>query len=439
MRAAAIAILLIAACTPALPSDGQRATVPGEQFIPIFTGREIPGPAGSVTPAGLIDYLELLNRRDGGVNGVRLTWAECETGFDDARGVACFEQAAARGAALVLPLSSGISYALTERSRSLRIPMLMFGYGRADASDGRAFPYAFPIITNLLSQASAQIRFIGQLEGGMHRLHGKRITYLYLDVATGREAIGLLQLLAEQHGFELATIGVPIPGVDQQPYWERIRSDEPDWVLLAAPGPMTPAALQAAARVGFSAERIVGFGLSGSDHDVLPAGLAARGYIAVALNPSGMNFPVVREIVRHVYQDQGPVRVLDRQIVGSASYNRGVIQGILVAEAMRIAQAEYGARPLTGEELRFGIERLALDDARLAQLGALQLLPPLSISCADHEGGGAVKFQQWLGRRWNVISDWIAADAATVRLVVERAAQRYVALSGLQLRGCGDD
>ena len=79
----------------AVPRAELPAARPGEQFIPIFTGREIAGPAGSVTPAGLIDYLELLNRRDGGVNGVRLTWAECETAFDDARGVACFEQAAA--------------------------------------------------------------------------------------------------------------------------------------------------------------------------------------------------------------------------------------------------------------------------------------------------------------------------------------------------------
>ena len=118
--------------------------------------------------------------------------------------------------------------------------------------------------------------------------------------------LGLLQPLAGSIGFELATIGVPIPGVDQQPYWERIHSDDPDWVLLAAPGPMTPAALQAAARVGFPAERIVGLRAEGADHDVLPAGAAARGYIAVALNPSGMNFPVVREIVRHVYQ--GPHR-----------------------------------------------------------------------------------------------------------------------------------
>ncbi len=89
--------------------------------------------------------------------------------------------------------------------------------------------------------------------------------------------------------------------------------------------------------------------------------------------------------------------------------------------------------------MRWGLEQLALDEARLGQLGALELLPPLAISCADHEGSGAVKFQQWLGRRWSVISDWVAADASMVRLMVEVAAQRYAASQHLPLRDCSDE
>ena len=174
----------------------------------------------------MVDYLRLLNRRDGGINGVKLVWEECETAFDDRRGVACFEQLkdrGAQGAAVVMPLSGGISYALTERAREQRIPMLMLGYGRADAADGRAFPYAFPLVTHLLSQAAAQIRFIGASEGGMERLRGKTIVNLYLDLPTGREAMPLLDVLAAQHGFELIHIGLPLPGVEQAAAWARIR------------------------------------------------------------------------------------------------------------------------------------------------------------------------------------------------------------------------
>ncbi len=405
----------------------------GEQFIPLFTGREIAGPAGTLAPAGMVDYLRLLNRRDGGINGVRLAWEECETAFDDQRGIACFERLkdrGAQGAALVLPLSSGISYALTERAREQRIPMLMLGYGRADAADGRAFPYAFPLVTHLLSQAAAQIRFIGASEGGMARLRGKTIVNLYLDLPTGREAIPLLDILAAQHGFELIHIGLPLPGVEQAAAWAQIRRADADWVLLAGPGPMTPAALAAAATAGFPAQRIIGFGLSGAEQDVLPAGPAAVGYIALALNPSGRNFAVLREIVKQVHDGRPP------EHVGSAYYNRGVIQGIVVGEAIRIAQRRFGARVLSGEQLRWGLERLALDEARLAELGALQLLQPLALSCFDHEGGGAVKFQQWLGGRWNVISDWVSGDQALVRRLVEQAAAAYAGEHGIALRDC---
>lgn len=412
------------------------ALAAGEQFIPVFTGREIAGPAGAAAPAGMVDYLRLLNRRDGGINGVKLVWEECETAFDDRRGVACFEQLkdrGAQGAAVVMPLSGGISYALTERARERRIPMLMLGYGRADASDGRAFPYAFPLVTNLLSQAAAQIRFIGASEGGMAHLRGKTIVNLYLDLPTGREAMPLLDVLAGQHGFELIHIGVPLPGVEQAAAWAQIRRAGADWVLLAGPGPMTPAALAAAAAAGFPAQRIIGFGLSGAEQDVLPAGAAAAGYIALALNPSGRNFAVIRDIVKQVHDGQPPGHV------GSAYYNRGVIQGILVGEAMLIAQRRFGARPLSGEQLRWGLERLALDNARLAELGALELLQPLALSCFDHEGGGAVKFQQWLGERWNVISDWVSGDQALVRQLVERSAAAYAGERGIALRDCSSE
>ncbi len=414
----------------------------GEQFIPVFTGREIKGPAGTATPAGMVDYLQMLNHRDGGINGVRLTWEECETAFDDERGVQCFERLkrrGERGAAVIVPLSGGISYTLTERARQARIPMLMLGYGRSDASDGRAFPYAFPVVTNLLSQGTAQIRFIGLSEGGMERLRGKKIVYLYLDIPTGREAIALLEHQASRYGFELTGIGVPLPGQDQQASWDRIRRLAPDWVILAGPGPMTPEALKAAAAVRFPTQRIIGFGLSGAEQDVLPAGEAAVGYIAVALNPSGLNFKVIRDIVKHVHAPGRSGGGAAPPHIGTAYYNRGVILGILIAEAIHTAQTKFGPSPLSGEQFRWGLERLALDEQRLARLGALELLQPLSISCYDHEGGGAVKFQQWLGNRWNVISDWISADQPLVRQLVEEQAARYAKDQGIALRDCATE
>jgi branched-chain amino acid transport system substrate-binding protein len=114
-----------------------------------------------------------------------------------------------------------------------------------------------------------------------------------------------------------------------------------------------------------------------------------------------------------------------------------VVNGILNVEALRVAQAKFGKRPLTGEEVRWGFENIRLDNKRLAELGALGLVQPLQLSCADHEGGGAVRFQQWDGQKWNVISDWIQADRKLLRPIIEASAQKYAKEKGITPRDCG--
>ena len=75
-----------------------------------------------------------------------------------------------------------------------------------------------------------------------------------------------------RHGFELIKFGVPLPGTDQQAVWQHIQRLAPNWILLAGPGPMTPAALKGPSSVGFPVSQMIGFGLSGDERDVLQAG-----------------------------------------------------------------------------------------------------------------------------------------------------------------------
>ena len=65
----------------------------GAQFIPVLGVREGALKAlGTQLTNGFIDYLTLLNERDGGINGVPLVWEECETVYDVGRSVECYEQ-----------------------------------------------------------------------------------------------------------------------------------------------------------------------------------------------------------------------------------------------------------------------------------------------------------------------------------------------------------
>src|SRR5918996_1197820 len=70
----------------------------GEQFIPVLGVRE-GGQRFMMIPRvdGFIAYLTLLNERDGGINGVKLVWEECETVYDVPRGLECYERLKAQG------------------------------------------------------------------------------------------------------------------------------------------------------------------------------------------------------------------------------------------------------------------------------------------------------------------------------------------------------
>jgi hypothetical protein len=123
----------------------------------------------------------------------------------------------------------------------------------------------------------------------------------------------------------------------------------------------------------------------------------------------------------------------DKTRVGSVYYNRGVVYGIITVEAIRKAQEKYGkGKALTGEQIRWGFENLNLDDARLKALGATGFMPALKITCADHEGPGKVKFQQWDGNQWKVITDWVDSDRPLVRGMIEESAAAYAKEKGHQ-------
>jgi branched-chain amino acid transport system substrate-binding protein len=413
-----------------------------EQFIPLLSYRVGAYAAGGTGIfGGYIDYMNMINLRDGGINGVKLTWEECETEYNTARGVECYERLkkkGALGASMVMPLSTGITYSLIDRVAADKIPMVTIGYGRTDASDGRVFPYVFPMLTNYWSQNTTKIKFIGMKEGGMDKLKGKKIVNLYIDIPYGKETIPVLDAQAKKYGFTVTHIPFTAPGNDQQSQWLQIRQIKPDWVILRGYGVNAPVAIKTAAKSGFPRDHMVGVWWSGSEEDTVPAGDAAKGYIAAGFNVAGTNYPVIKEIQKYVYaKNLGNME--DKSRVGSIYYNRGVVYGIITVEAIRKAQEKYGKKTLSGEQVRWGLENLSIDDKRLKALGAEGFLPALKMSCADHEGSGLAKFQQWDGKEWKVITDWITPDRDLVRPMIEQSAAEYAKEKNLTLRDCGKE
>ncbi|HEY8608549.1 MAG TPA: ABC transporter substrate-binding protein [Noviherbaspirillum sp.] len=400
-----------------------------EQYIPILSYRVGPYAAGgSGFFGGAIDYMNLVNA-NGGINGVKLKWEECETEYNASRGVECYERLKSNsgGASLVEPLATGIAYGILDRVAVDKVPMTTLGYGRSDAANGKVFPYVFPLITSYWNQAAAMTAYLGSKEGGMEKLKGKKIVHLYHDSAFGKEPLPVLEAQAQQYGFELIKIPVAHPGNEQQSQWLQIRQARPDYVILWGWGVMNAVAIKTAQRNGFPREKILGVWWAGSEEDTIPAGDAAKGYTTMTFNTPG-NYPVLDEIRKKVYE-AGRGNLDDKSRVGSVYHMRGVTAGILWVEAIRKAQEKYGkGKTLTGEQVRWGFENLNVDEARQKQLGAFGMFPPVKTSCDDHEGSGAVKVQQWNGSKWvPITANWVVGDKALTRKLLEESSNKYAA------------
>jgi branched-chain amino acid transport system substrate-binding protein len=410
-----------------------------EQHFPMQSYRVGPYAAGGTGFfGGFIDYLNLINTRDGGVNGVKLTWSEGETQYEVEKGVEVYERLKSNpGIAAWNPLSVGIAYAMIDRITQDKAPLITINHGRTDTTDGRVFPYVFPLLLNPYSETSGIVNYIASKEGGLEKLKGKKIVVLYHGSPYGKETIPIYQLLAEKYGFTLSQIEVPHPGNEQQAQWLQIRRERPDYVVLRGWGVMNPVALKTAQKTGFPAAKIIGNVWSNSEEDVIPAADAAVGYTAITTQASGAKYPVVQEIVKTLY-DAGKGNLDNKKRIGSVYHNLGIVNGILNVEAVRIAQKKFGNRTLTGDEVRWGFEHLQLDPARVEALGAKDLFHSINVTWKNHEGDGYVTFQQWDGAKWNVVSDWIAPDWALLRPIIEKSSEAYAAEKGLKIR-TGED
>src|SRR5512146_2021882 len=77
---------------------GTASAAQPEQYVPVAIYRTGPYAAGGSGIYGAYeDYLQLVNERDGGVNGVKLVFEECETGYQPDRMTECYERLKGKG------------------------------------------------------------------------------------------------------------------------------------------------------------------------------------------------------------------------------------------------------------------------------------------------------------------------------------------------------
>ena len=155
--------------------------------LPNLTYRTGPFATSGIPLAnGQIDYLNMLNERDGGLNGVKLNGEECETGYNTEKGVECYEKT--KGSALVTqPWSTGITLQVLPKASVDKRSIFAAGYGFSAMQDGKTFPWAFNPPSSYWDGASILLQAIS--DGNLDNLKGKKIVLLHLDAPYGKEPI----------------------------------------------------------------------------------------------------------------------------------------------------------------------------------------------------------------------------------------------------------
>ena len=421
--------LLAAAATAmiAMPIMTETASAEDQLYIPLLTYRT-GAYAGSGIPIanGMHDYLTMLNERDGGIGGVKIAVEECETGYDAQKGVECYEGTKGKGALVYNPYSTGITLQLIPKASVDKVPVLSMAYGLSAAAVGKDFPWIFNPPLTYWDGASAVIKHIAEREGGLDSLKCATFGYIAFGAGDGKAPYPLLEEFYKKYGFELKLYAVPGKEMqNQSSQWLNVRRDKPDYMVMWGWGAMNPTAVKEAAKVKFPMDKCIGVWWSGGDDDARPAGDGAIGYRTLNFNGTGTDYPAVQDVLKHVVK-AGKSQVDNESRVGENLYNRGIMNSVIIAEAIRTAQELTGKKAINAEDMRRGLEKLDITAERLKEIGLDGFMAPMKVTCDDHSGSHNVYVQEWDGKAWKPVSDWFSPMKDVVRPMLEAAAKDYV-------------
>ena len=348
---------------------------------------------------GYHDYINLLNST-GGVEGYKLKAIEIDHEYKVPPAMEAHERFKKAGAVIEGVYGTPQIAALNKKFEEDKILGTSPGFGTAAAADGKRYPYTFPIAASYWSQGAAAVKFAKDKIGGS--LKGKKIAYIYYDNPAGKEPIAVIEDLAKFEGFEIRTFAVPAPGLEMAAQVLDITGRfKPDFVIAHLFGRAPSVSIKEFKGKGYPLSNIVSLVWGSSEADIQAAGGygVAEGYHTMQFAGVGSDFQVIRDI-NAMYNAQGKSPPKEQE--NSVYYNRGLMIAALHVEAIRHAiKAKSGAKP-TSEDVKKGME--ALKDFTLDGM-----VPPITVTPEDHEGGGWV--QVWTVKGGKLVKDgeWFQA------------------------------
>jgi len=348
---------------------------------------------------GYHDYISLVNSK-GGVEGYKIRVLEIDHEYKVPPAMEAHERFKKEGAILEGVYGTPQIAALTKKLEEDKILGTSPGFGNSASTDGKRYPYIFPLAASYWSQAAAAVTFVKKELGGS--LKDKKIAYLFFDNPAGKDPIAILEDLSKSEGFELKTFAVPSPGVEMGAQVLDITGRyKPDFVIAHLFGRSPSVSIKEFKGKGYPLSKVISLVWGASEADIKAAGgyEVAEGYHTLQFAGVGGDFQVIKDI-NAMYQAQGKPAPKEQET--SVFYNRGLVIAALHVEAVRNAiKAKGGAKP-TSEDVKNGMEAI-----KGFTLGGM--VPPMEVTREDHEGGGWV--QVWTAKDGKLVKngDWFQA------------------------------
>jgi branched-chain amino acid transport system substrate-binding protein len=367
---------------------------------------------GTVLCPGYQDYIALVNSK-GGVEGFKIKVIEIDNEYKVPPAIEAHERFKKEGAVLEGLYGTPQTAALNKKLEEDKILGTSPGFGTSAAADGKRYPYTFPIAASYWSQGGAAVAFAKEQ---LKDLKGKKIAFLFYDNPAGKEPLPILEDLAKSEGFELRTFAVPAPGVEMGAQILDITSRfKPDFIITHLFGRSPSVSIKELKSKGYPLSKVVAFVWGSAEADIAAAGGmgVAEGYNTIQFAGVGKDFQVIKDI-EAMYKAAG--KAVPKELDSTVYYNRGVMVAALHVEAVRNAiKAKGGAAP-TSEDVKKGMESV-----KGFTLGGL--VPPMTLTPSDHEGGGwvqiwtvkggkLVRSKDWFQGYRSVIEKHLAAEAS---------------------------
>src|SRR5438477_7441388 len=111
------------------------------------------------------DYMDLVNSR-GGIEGYHINYNELDNEYKVPPAVEEYERQKQQGAVSMMIYGTPQTQALNQKLVEDKIPGTSPGFGISASTDGKRFPYLFPVAATYWSQAAAAMQFAKDKLGG---------------------------------------------------------------------------------------------------------------------------------------------------------------------------------------------------------------------------------------------------------------------------------